>query len=103
MEDMKSRLITLLALDSPPDEALLTELLRQGEALALSYTGRATLPPGMETAVTRLGVMLYNRLGMEGESSRREGEVDVTTEAMPEDIKVLLRPWRMGKAVSLCG
>lgn len=103
MEALKNRLVTLLALDTAPDDALISELLRQGEALALSYTGRATLPPEADSALVRLAAVLYNRLGMEGEISRREGEVDVTTQALPEDIRAMLRPYRVGKAVSLCG
>ena len=90
MEAMTNRVVTMLQLDTAPEPALIDELLRQGEALALSYTGRATLPPGLESALVRLAVVLYNRLGMEGEEARREGEVDVRLEALPEDIKTLL-------------
>ncbi len=103
MDDMTSRVKTLLRLDEPPEETLIQELIRQGEALILSFTGRASLPPGADCALLRLAVVLYNRLGTEGETSRREGEVTVTMETMPEDIRAMLRPFRLGKAVSLCG
>ena len=103
MEELIARVNTLLCLDKAPEEALVLELLRQGEALILSYTGRASLPPGLESGLVRLAVVLYNRLGMEGEAARREGEVDVRLEALPEDIKTLLRPWRLAKGVIACG
>ena len=103
MEELIARVNTLLCLDKAPEEALVLELLRQGEALILSYTGRASLPPGLESGLVRLAVVLYNRLGMEGEEARREGEVDVRLEALPEDIKTLLRPWRLAKGVITCG
>ena len=50
-----------------------------------------------------LAVFAYNRLGQEGETNRKEGEITVRMEMMPEDIKVMLRPWRLAKAVTLCG
>ena len=102
MDELAGRVALMLALDEPPQEALILELLRQGEALALSYTGRASLPPGLDSCLVRLAVALYNRLGQEGETSRKEGEIMVHMETMPEDIKAMLRPLRQGKAVNLC-
>ncbi len=99
MEERINRVITLLGLDAPPDAALIEELLRQGERLALSYTGRASLPSDMDSCLVRLAAVLFNRLGAEGESARREGEVSVRMETLPEDIRVMLRPFRLGKAV----
>mgnify|MGYP000899307043 FL=1 len=102
MDELAGRVALMLGLDEPPQEALILELLRQGEALALSYTGRASLPPGLDSCLIRLAVALYNRLGQEGEVSRKEGEIMVHMETMPEDVKAMLRPLRLGKAVSLC-
>lgn len=103
MEGMAQRVAAMLQLDAPPDPALIEELLVQAQALSLSYTGRDSLPPGLESAVVRLAAVMYNRLGAEGEAGRREGEVEVKMEALPEDIRAMLRPYRLGKAVSLCG
>ncbi|MDD4080954.1 MAG: phage head-tail connector protein [Eubacteriales bacterium] len=103
MDELAGRVALMLSLDEPPEEALILELLRQGEALALSYMGRASLPPGLESCLARLAVALYNRLGQEGETSRKEGEITVRMELMPEDIKVMLRPHRVAKAVAQCG
>ena len=103
MDELAGRVARMLCLDQPPETALILELLRQGEALALSFTGRASLPPGTEHCLVRLAAALYNRLGQEGETNRKEGEITVRMEMMPEDIKVMLRPWRLAKAVTLCG
>ena len=84
-------------------EALLCEMLTQAGEMIMAYTRRDRMPQGLLGAQVRLAVVLYNRLGAEGETSRREGEVDITLEALPEDIKAMLRPHRLGKAVSLCG
>lgn len=82
-----------------PDENLSDELVRalydDAKALALGYLNRRELPAACENAVTRLAVILYNRMGMEGETSRSEGGVSVSAETMPEDIKAQLRPWRL--------
>jgi hypothetical protein len=103
MTEMANRVVTLLQLEQPPDPALIQELLSQAETLALAYTGRAALPPGLEGALIRLAVVMFNRLGQEGEESRREGEIQVEMTALPEDIRAMLRPFRLGKAVTLCG
>jgi len=67
MEALLARLRVML-----PDEAagdpLLTELMHQAQALILGYTGRAAMPAALTEAWLRLAVMLYNRLGAEGES-----------------------------------
>lgn len=97
MEELIARVNTLLCLDKAPEEALVLELLRQGEALILSYTGRASLPPGLESGLVRLAVVLYNRLGTEGESWRHEGGLMIRFSEFPPMLLHQLRAWRVGR------
>lgn len=82
-----------------PDEtitdATAQALYDDAEALALGYLNRDTLPDACENAVYRLAVVLYNRMGMEGEISRTEGSVSSSIDLMPADIRTQLRPWRL--------
>ena len=65
--------------------------------MIVAYTGLETLPEVLMNAVVRFAVVLYNRMGNEGELSRREGDITRSFTDMPEDIKIQLRPWRKAK------
>ncbi len=80
-------------------DSLLLELLQQAEGLILAYTGRDALPMALESAQIMLAVVLYNRLGTEGESIRREGGALMHFEALPRLIEAQLKPYRLAKAV----
>lgn len=80
-------------------EALLLELLRQAGEMMLAYTGRDALPAALAGAQVRLAAVLYNRLGTEGESIRREGGALMHFEPLPRMIEAQLRPYRLAKAV----
>ena len=55
------------------------------------------MPEACESAVVRLAAIAFHRLGMEGESSHTEGGVSAVVDMLPEDIKALLRPYRLAK------
>ena len=82
-----------------PDETVTDELCmalyEDACSLAMGYMARDTVPKACENAVIRLAVVLYNRMGMEGEQSRSEGGVSSSVAFMPEDIKAQLRPYRL--------
>ena len=65
----------------------------------LAYTGRREVPPALESLQVTLAVMAYNRLGMEGESAHSEGGVSRDAEALPEDVRRQLNPWRLARTV----
>lgn len=96
MEALLARLRVML-----PDEAagdpLLTELIHQAQALILGYTGRAAMPAALTEAWLRLAVMLYNRLGAEGESWRHEGGMTIRFSEFPPMLLAQLRAWRVGR------
>jgi hypothetical protein len=79
--------------------ALLEELLRQSGELIVAYTGRDSVPPALDGAQLRLAVVMYNRLGTEGESIRREGGALMHFEGLPRMIEAQLRPFRLCRAL----
>ena len=81
------------------DDALLSDLLSEAAQFLCAYTRRSELPAELEDAVLRVAVILYNRMGMEGESAHSEGGVSRTAEALPEDLKGWLNAWRLAKTV----
>lgn len=80
-------------------DGLLLELMQDAVDFILAYTCRDTLPAGCWGAVLRLAVIAYNRQGMEGESTHIEGGIHAGVEAVPEDVKAMLRPYRLGKVM----
>ena len=81
------------------DEALLQDLLDEAGDFIRAYTGRAQVPEALESAQVQLAAVLYNRLGMEGEARRAEGSVERAVEAVPEDLRRQLNPFRLAKGV----
>ena len=77
------------------DEALLSDLLSEAAAFIRAYTRREVVPDELEDAVVRIAAILYNRMGMEGESTRTEGGVTHTADALPEDLRSWLNSWRL--------
>ena len=76
-------------------ETLAMELIADAEMQCKSYINRNELPDACIPAMLRLAVSLYNRLGIEGESGHSEGGVSQTVEGMPDDVKTMLRPYRL--------
>lgn len=76
-------------------------LLEDAEGMILAYTGRRTLPETLETAKVQLAVVLYNRQGIEGETGHSEGGVSRSMEALPEEIRRQIAPYRLARVVSV--
>lgn len=81
------------------DEALLSDLIAQAEAFILAYTHRDAVPEGLREAQVELAAVLFNRMGMEGESSHNEGGVSRTAEGLPEGLRRWLNAWRLARTV----
>ena len=81
------------------DEALLQDLLDEAGDFIRAYTGRKEVPAALESAQVQLAAVLYNRLGMEGETRRSEGSVERTAEGVPEALRRQLNPFRLAKGV----
>lgn len=80
---------------SESENELLSSLLDEAEAAILAMTGRAELPSALEFIQIKLAAIYYNRMGIEGESGHSEGGVSVTVDAMPDDIRRTINPYRL--------
>ena len=101
LSDMMARLKRRLQLTGNAQDELLNDLLADAHALMLAYMNRTELPDSLYAAQCQLACILYNRLGMEGESSRSEGNVTMTVDTLPDEIVVQLMPYRLCRAVML--
>ena len=80
---------------------LLDALLSEAQQMILAYTGRKSLPAVLDTACVQLAVVLYNRQGIEGQSAHAEGGVSRTMQALPEEIRRQILPYRLAKVVKM--
>ena len=81
------------------DEALMNDLLADAQGMILAYTGRDSVPLVLQGAQVEIAAMLFNRMGMEGESSHSEGSVSRSADSLPEYIRRQLNPFRLARAV----
>lgn len=79
------------------DESLLSLLLEDAEAFALSYTNRKVLPDTLKKTVRDLAVIALNRLDTEGETSRSEGGESYSFDAAPKQIYDVLNRYRLAR------
>lgn len=85
--------------DDYSEDTILLAMLQDAEAMILGYCAREQVPEGCKAAQVRLAQALYNRRGMEGESSHSEGGASFTVDALPEDVKSMLKPYRLARTV----
>ena len=84
------------------DDQLLSDLIADAGSMICAYTMRSAVPDALQAAQIEIAAMLFNRMGMEGESSHGEGSVNHSVDSLPEYIRVQLAPWRRAKAVGAC-
>ncbi|MBQ4552016.1 MAG: phage head-tail connector protein [Clostridia bacterium] len=101
VSDLLTRLKRRLSLEGDDHDELLCDLIADAHALMLAYMNRTELPEALIPALLRLSCMLYNRLGMEGESQRSEGSVSMTVDSLPQEIISQLTPYRLMRTVQL--
>ena len=85
-----------------PEEEL-TQLAAEAEGMLLAYTGRMMLPCALLTARNQLAVVLYNRRGIEGQTTHSEGGVSRSMEGIPREILLQAAPYRLAKVVRMNG
>lgn len=96
--DMLERLA--LRLKDCRDDELMEELLETARGMICAYTGREELPAVLDGAQLEIAAMLYNRMGMEGESRHDEGSLRRSAESLPEMIRRQLNPYRLARVVA---
>lgn len=84
-------------------EDKLEALYLDAEGMVLALAGRQTLPRVLETSVVQMAIVLYNREGIEGEVGHSEGGVSRTMEAIPEEIRRQIMPYRVARVVRMNG
>ena len=86
-QTLLSVLLTHLPDASASDSALLQALLDDAAALIKALTWREQVPDGLKSAQVRLAVILFNRMGMEGEKEHAEGDVRHSADDLPEGLR----------------
>ena len=81
------------------DEMILQDMLDTAAGMICAYTGRECVPAALEYMQLEIACMVFNRMGMEGESAHSEGSVSHTAESLPEFVRRQLNPFRLAKAV----
>ena len=88
--------ISIMRILLPPDDNTsdikLRILLENAEKTLLDYMGRDKLPERLNDMVVQLALIIYNRLGNEGEIKRTEGDISVAFGSLiTDDMKARLR------------
>lgn len=86
-----------LRLPDATNDALLQSLLDEAGAAILTMTNRDTLPDALAFTQIKLAAIAYNRMGVEGEASHSEGGVSVSIDALPDNIRREIAPWRLAR------
>lgn len=87
----------LKKLTKESDEELLSLLLETAEDIILELTNRKTLPQRLTNIKVKLAVIVYNRMGTEGEISRSEGGISSAFSDLPEDILKAIKSNRLAR------
>lgn len=85
--------------DNTASDELLGSLLLRAENAILDRIGRDILPERLNEVKASLALIYYNRLGTEGETKRRTGDIDMTFDlGIPSEIEERLKnyPRRVG-------
>lgn len=97
--DAKDILRSLLPEGTEVSDEKLDVLLLRAENTILDYIGRDTLPDRLLDLKAELALIMFNRLGADGEVKRSEGEIDMTfIDGLPSDFLGRLKnyPRRVG-------
>lgn len=78
-------------------DALLLSLLEEAGAMICNLTWREQVPEQLKNAQVRLAAALFGRMGAEGETSRREGDVERVFEDLPGAVKREIMAYRMAR------
>ena len=77
------------------DEELLSLLLTMAEEKVLSLAWRTKMIYPLKPAVREWATVAYNRLGMQGETSRSEGGISSAFAEIPKEIEETIKRYRL--------
>lgn len=96
LEDIK----TLLNITNTTKDKLLNLLIKQQTNFVLDYTNNTILNINLENIVVQLVVIAYNKIGMEGMSSTKFGDISYSFEnEIPNPILLQLNKYRRIKTL----
>lgn len=87
----------LKKLTGESDDELLSLLMQMAEERLLELTNRSKMTPKLKSAKRNWALIAYNRLGMEGESSRSQGGISSAFIDIPEEIMGAIRATRIAR------
>ena len=98
MHELLSALKTRLPeVKNEEQDSLLLALLSDAEALIKNLSWQDEVPKELQNTQVRIAVMLYNRMGAEGEAARTEGDIRRAFDFLPADIKGEIISRRMAR------
>ena len=87
----------LKKLTGESDEELLSLLLQVSEEKILSKTRRSVMITPLKPYVREWAIIAYNRLGMQGETSRSEAGISSAFAEIPKEITEGISEWRIAR------
>lgn len=87
----------MMLLSGCKDKELAEVILEQAEQTLLSETRRTRLIPALFSSQVDLAVIMYNRLGTEGENSRSEGGISCSFTDMPLAVQQIIKEYRIAR------
>lgn len=79
------------------DNDLLSLLLQMAEDKVLALANRTKMIYPLKPAVRDWAIVAYNRMGMQGETSRSEGGISSAFAEIPKDIEAAIKKYRLGR------
>lgn len=79
------------------DEDLVNILLQVSEEKILAHTGRTRMISELSSARREWAIVAYNRLGMQGETSRSEAGITSAFAEIPKDIQDVINRYRLAR------
>lgn len=100
---MLERLKIILGKKDGQEDEKLSALLSMAEDKILDIIGRDTLPERLQSVCVEIAVIMYNRQGTEGNSSRSEGGISESyIDGLPADIMKRLENYPKKARVMKC-
>lgn len=87
----------LKKLTGESDEELIQMLLEEAQSKILALTSRTVVIDALRPSIRDLTVIAYNRLGMQGESSRSEGGISSAFVEVPQTIQDTIKRYRIAR------
>lgn len=85
---MLDRLKILLGIEDGQEDEKLSVILNMAKDTILDITGRDILPERLQSVCVEIAVIMYNRQGTEGNSSRSEGDISESyIDGLPQHIR----------------